>query len=879
MKKRVLSVLLSALMLLSILPVTIASANIIGDVDGDGYIKAADARLALRASVGLEVFTAEQTAAADVDFDGVIKAADARMILRASVGLENLHTHSYKDAVTKQATCTEKGVRTFTCECGDTYTEEIEATGHTEVTDKAVAPTCTVKGKTEGSHCSVCGTVIKAQTDVAVTGHTAVTDKAVAPTCTVKGKTEGSHCSVCGTVIMAQTDVAATGHTAVTDKAVAPTCTVKGKTEGSHCSVCGTVINAQTDVAATGHKNTALDKSTVKAATCKENGYSGDYKCGICKTVTQKGSVVASQGTEHVLSNVTVNPSCLQGGYTVDKCKYCDYFDANSIVENGTQATGHTLGAKTTVAPTCTENGYDLRICSVCTYEEITNEKSANGHSFTWKRTKKATCVETGTRVGTCSECSTKETEVIPLTACTIEEVFVAGSGTTPCKVLMQCTVEGCNKTVSEREFHKYMAVESQTQATCVEHGLANKKCNYCDYTETGIVTQEASGHTATINFDSTTMPTCTTDGSIVYEGSCSVCNESLDNRTITIRATGHNPTGTQTCTDSVTCTRCTDILEAALGHNYVLSSTAYKTDVATFYCSRCGESVTAKLSSAAAKQLNLQTFNTLVNGIKTTDFPIANSKVDTFGKTSVNTSYTSFDFGIYTSMIKDMYEEEMANTPDDYAAVRSVSVYTSLPLLYEWDTVSELTVADVDSVKVEKLSGVNLNDVLSSYSTKFTVGKTEYDITKYKNIKITDSVIKVTVDIKDEKYYGDVENLASTEKTSLQKIYDTDMREELGDFKKNSDGKLYMTDSESSDGYSMNMTMVLNEISTDAKVTYYFLESTYEPIAAVYDIYQVMNQTISMKFTIGLTINGKMTPVISTHNSRVYIFPSFIPQ
>lgn len=40
------------------------------------------------------------------------------------------HTHSYTEKVTKEATCTEKGTKTFTCECGDSYEEEIAALGH-----------------------------------------------------------------------------------------------------------------------------------------------------------------------------------------------------------------------------------------------------------------------------------------------------------------------------------------------------------------------------------------------------------------------------------------------------------------------------------------------------------------------------------------------------------------------------------------------------------------------------------------------------------------------------------------------------------------------------------------------------------------------------
>ena len=64
---------------------------VFGDVDGDGGISAADARLALRASVGLEDYKKDspQYKAADVDGQDKVSAADARLILRASVGLED----------------------------------------------------------------------------------------------------------------------------------------------------------------------------------------------------------------------------------------------------------------------------------------------------------------------------------------------------------------------------------------------------------------------------------------------------------------------------------------------------------------------------------------------------------------------------------------------------------------------------------------------------------------------------------------------------------------------------------------------------------------------------------------------------------------------
>lgn len=64
----------------------------LGDVSGDGEVTAEDARLALRAAVGLEDYAAgsAEFLAADATKDNAITAEDARLILRAAVGLETL---------------------------------------------------------------------------------------------------------------------------------------------------------------------------------------------------------------------------------------------------------------------------------------------------------------------------------------------------------------------------------------------------------------------------------------------------------------------------------------------------------------------------------------------------------------------------------------------------------------------------------------------------------------------------------------------------------------------------------------------------------------------------------------------------------------------
>lgn len=60
----------------------------LGDIDFNGEITAADARIALRYSVSLEELSSTRLVAADVNLDDKVTAADARLILRASVSLE-----------------------------------------------------------------------------------------------------------------------------------------------------------------------------------------------------------------------------------------------------------------------------------------------------------------------------------------------------------------------------------------------------------------------------------------------------------------------------------------------------------------------------------------------------------------------------------------------------------------------------------------------------------------------------------------------------------------------------------------------------------------------------------------------------------------------
>ena len=70
---------------------------------------------------------------------------------------ESEHVHKYSEFISKQPTCTEKGEKTFACDCGDSYTTEIPALGHSFTSYMYNNDATAEKDGTETQICSVCG--------------------------------------------------------------------------------------------------------------------------------------------------------------------------------------------------------------------------------------------------------------------------------------------------------------------------------------------------------------------------------------------------------------------------------------------------------------------------------------------------------------------------------------------------------------------------------------------------------------------------------------------------------------------------------------------------------------------------------------------------
>ena len=446
--------------------------------------------------------------------------------------------HDWQDGYTvdKNPTCTEDGSKSIHCKNCDATTSStvISATGHTKAIDEAVEPTCTETGLTEGSHCSVCNTVLEEQRTVAAKGHTSVTDKAVAPTCTETGLTEGSHCSVCDTVLVKQEVVQAKGHTEVIDEAVDPTCTETGLTEGSHCSVCGTILVKQDIIPAHGH-TPVTDKAV--NPTCTETGLTEGSHCSVCGTVLVAQETISAKGHTEVIDEA-VAPTCTETGLT--EGSHCSVCDTVLVEQKVIQANGHTPVTDETVDPTCTETGLtEGSHCSVCgkvlTAQDVIAEKGHNygKPTFVWSEDGKTavatficgndnsheevieakvtgepvidpTCTVNGTTLYTATVnfngvdyTAEKEIQDIDAIGHSYEDTVTDPTCTEQGFTSHTCTVCGdtYDETYTDALGHSFTDYVSDGNATCTGNGTKTAKCEHCDETDTIVEEGSVIGH------------------------------------------------------------------------------------------------------------------------------------------------------------------------------------------------------------------------------------------------------------------------------------------------------------------------------------------------------------------------------------------------
>ena len=424
--------------------------------------------------------------------------------------------HSWDNGtVTKAATYTETGIKTFKCkDCGETRTEEIPSLDKTYHILQVVAPTCTSEGYTIYECNEVPGLTYKGDfTDK--TPHTydegVVTKEATIYEKGVKTFT----CSACGDTYTE--DIPMVEKTWHKGDTVAPTCTEQGYT----------VYICDQDATLTENRDfvDALDHDwgegvVTKAATCTEDGEK-TFTCS--RDGATKTEVIPAVGHKWDDGTITTPATCEASGVKTYKCLNdgCTETKTEEIA-----ALGHNYDdGVVTKAATCTEDGVKTFTCQNDKSHTYTEVIPATGHDYDdGVVTTKPTYTENGVKTFTCHNCGDTYTESIPALGYTYNETVVAPTCTEDGYTMHEC-VEDATKSFKDNIVpalgHEYKEVT--TPATCKDAGSVDKVCERCNdkqHVRDIPVNEEHQWDEGVI----TKEPTATEPGIKTY--TCTVCNK-----------------------------------------------------------------------------------------------------------------------------------------------------------------------------------------------------------------------------------------------------------------------------------------------------------------------------------------------------------------
>ncbi len=553
--------------------------------------------------------------------------------------------------VTTDAICGKEGVKTYTCSvCGATKTEKIPATGKHQWGEETVVKKADCENNAMvGVECAICGET-KGLTEVpgTMTDHEGEFQPALEPTCDKSGHNEGVICKNCGKALLGAEEIPATGkHVEKKIEGEKATCSKPGKTDGVECEDCGKVLVKQQviPVDKNAHAWPKEANEVLKPADCTATGI-GKFACSECGT--SKYASIPAAHTWSVAAEGKVEPDCEKAGKEIRVCAKCQATETRVLPATGHKwdegkvtteatcvkegemtytcvngcgktktekipATGEHTWTDGTIPATCTENAKQGKFCEVChkANGELTElPGTALGHKEEHVEAKPATCVEDGNTEGLwCPVCKTMVLgEVIPATGVHTEKKIEGKKATCQATGLTEgAYCEVCGKTLVEQKeipadanahTEEFVAMGTPVNP-CTQANVGKYVCKDCK--KTLRYAQVVIGHVWDEENPEIVVPAdCEKDGEMIF--TCTACTAK---KTEVIKAEGHKwdkgvvttePTCAKAGVKTFTCENCgktrTEEVAATGKHEFVQGetpATCTSNKKVGLVCSVCG--------------------------------------------------------------------------------------------------------------------------------------------------------------------------------------------------------------------------------------------------------------------------------------------------
>lgn len=394
------------------------------------------------------------------------------------------------------------------------------AAGHTEVTDAAVAASCTAKGLSEGKHCAVCNKILTAQQPTDKVAHTpGEWTLTLAADCNGAGS-QYRKCTACDSILETQTIEAGAhlyGEWQVQSDA---TCTKTG-VKTRVCTLCEDTQSES--IPALGHQNGTWQPDPAHPANCLQQGLEL-LNCTRCNTVL---NVRKTAALGHSFGDFTTvfAATCTAAGKQARTCTRCAFTETQPL-----PLAAHAYGAPVVlVSAICGKEGSQKEVCTVCADQRLTTIPELK-HAFAdWSIVTPATCQLAGMKERACTNagCEERVVEIIPalgdhtaLSWITAQEPSCDAPGVKHQKCSVCNTITDTE--VIEKLEHAFTDWQTETDADCASSGLKTRRCTNagCDLTQSEIIPLKAHAALAWIT---DREPTCNNPGT--RHQVCTDCN------------------------------------------------------------------------------------------------------------------------------------------------------------------------------------------------------------------------------------------------------------------------------------------------------------------------------------------------------------------